>query len=66
MVYNQELSRNNRTNVRKSLRVSQENKLISVNSLNIAKNIKTVCAIKTVFLNSIKNNRIEEKSWVQC
>ncbi|MDF2564781.1 MAG: hypothetical protein K0Q53_1176 [Massilibacillus sp.] len=66
MEYNQELSRNDRASVRKSLRVSQENKLISTNNLNIAKNIKTVCAIKMVFLNSIKNNRIVEKLWVQC
>jgi hypothetical protein len=66
MEYNQELSRNDRASVRKSLRVSQENKLISTNNLNIAKNIKTICAIKMVFLNSIKNNRIVEKLWVQC
>lgn len=66
MVYNQELSRNNRVNVRKDLIVSQENKLIFVNSKNIPNNIKFTCVIKKAFTNSIKNNRIAEKSWVQC
>jgi hypothetical protein len=66
MVYNQELSRNNRVNVRKNLIVSQENKLIFVNSKNIPKNIKFTCVIKKAFTNSIENNRIAEKLWVQC
>jgi len=66
MEYNQDLSRNKRGKVKKSLMVSQEKKLVSNNSLNIAKNIKAACAIKRVFLNSIKNNRIAEKLWVQC
>lgn len=70
MVYNQELSRNNRVNVKKDLIVSQENKLIFVNSKNIPNNIpnniKFTCVIKKGFTNRIKNNRIAEKSWVQC
>ncbi|MBP2631359.1 MAG: hypothetical protein H6Q70_1987 [Firmicutes bacterium] len=66
MVYNQELSRNIRVNVRKGLIVSQENKLIFDNSKNIPNNIKFTCVIKKAFANSIKNNRIAEESWVQC
>lgn len=61
MEYNQDLSRNNRVNVKKGSGVSQEKKFIFANSANITKNIKKACTIKRVFLNRIKKNKITEK-----
>lgn len=69
MVYNQEIVRKNRMNVSKSLKVSEQNKFILINSMNIVKIIgiiKIIYAIKKAFTNRIKNNRITKKSWVQC